>query len=140
MPKMSAYRRDFDETKYISFLIKDDELLEKYNEIWEKVRNSLKKEFDNEPVYNEKYLKAKIKSCNGKINTNFHNNKIPKEGSQLICLSVILIDSTFRTGKNYYLQVFLEEFKSVVKEKKMPEYIIYDIEISSDSDREDSDK
>ena len=30
---MSAYRRAFDETKYISFLIKDDELLEKYNEI-----------------------------------------------------------------------------------------------------------
>ena len=33
---MSAYRRDFDETNYISFLIKDDELLEKYNEIWGK--------------------------------------------------------------------------------------------------------
>ena len=33
LPKMSSYRRDFDETKYISFLIKDDELLEKYNEI-----------------------------------------------------------------------------------------------------------
>ena len=33
LPKMSAYRRDFDETKYISFLIKDDKLLEKYNEI-----------------------------------------------------------------------------------------------------------
>ena len=140
MPKMSAYRINFDETKYIYFLIKDDELLEKYNEIWENVRNSLKKEFDNEPVYNEKYLKAKIKSCNGKINTNFHNNKIPKEGSQLICLSVILIDFAFRTGKNYYLQVSLEEFKYVAKEKKMPEYIIYDIEISSDSDREDSDK
>ena len=28
-PKMSAYRRDFDETKYIPFLIKDDKLLEK---------------------------------------------------------------------------------------------------------------
>ena len=47
---MSAYRRDFDETKYLSFLIKDDELLAKYNEIWEKVNNSLKKEFDSEPV------------------------------------------------------------------------------------------
>ena len=35
-PKMSAYRRDFDETNYISFLIKDDELLGKYNEIWGK--------------------------------------------------------------------------------------------------------
>ena len=33
---MSACRRDFHETKYISFLIKDDELLEKYNEIWQK--------------------------------------------------------------------------------------------------------
>ena len=31
LPKMTAYREDFDETKYISFLIKDNELLEKYN-------------------------------------------------------------------------------------------------------------
>ena len=52
-------------------MIIDDELLEKYNEIWEKVKNSIKKEFDSEPVYNEKYLKVKIKSYNGKINTNF---------------------------------------------------------------------
>ena len=36
LPKMSAYRKDFDETKYMSFLIKDDELLEKYNETWKK--------------------------------------------------------------------------------------------------------
>ena len=43
---MSAHRRHFDETKYISILIKDDELLEKYNEIWENVQNSIKKEFD----------------------------------------------------------------------------------------------
>ena len=98
---MSAYRKEFDESKYISFLIKDDELLEKYNEIWEKVKNNLKKEFDSEPVYNEKYLKAKIKSYNGEINTNFHDNKIPKEVSQYICLSVTLIDSVFRTAKNY---------------------------------------
>ena len=124
---MSAYRKYFDETQYISsFLIKDDELLEK--------------EFDSEPVYNEKYLKAKIKSYNGKINTNFHDNKIPKESSQFICLSVILIDSVFRTGKNYYPQVFLKECKYVVKEKKIPKYIIDHIEISSDSDRENSDE
>ena len=36
----------------------------------------------------------------------FYNNKIPKDGSQFICLSVILIDSVFKTGKNYYPQVF----------------------------------
>ena len=98
-------------------MIKDDELFEKFNEIWENVKNSIRKEFESKLVYNEKYLKAKTKSYNGKINTNFQNNKIPREGSQFICLSVILIDSVFRTGKHYYPQVFLEECKYVVKEK-----------------------
>ena len=37
----------------ICFFIKDDELLEKYNEIGEKVENSTKKKFDSEAVYNE---------------------------------------------------------------------------------------
>ena len=61
-----------------------------------KLKLVLKKEFAKEPVYNEKCLKAKIKSYNWKIKTNFYNNKIPKEGSQFICLSIILIDSVFR--------------------------------------------
>ena len=109
LPNMSAYRRDFDKTKYNSFLINDDELLKKYNEIWEKVKNSIKKEFGSEPVYNEKYQKTKIKSYNGKINTNFHNSKIPKKSPKFICLSESLIDSVFRTSKSYYPQVLLEE-------------------------------
>ena len=82
LQKMSAYRRDFDKTKYMSFLVKDEKLLEKYNEIWKNVSNIIPKIFDRNPVYNEKYIKTKIKSYNGKINTNFHNNKIAKEGSQ----------------------------------------------------------
>ena len=65
---------------------------------------------------------------------------MPKEDSKYICLSVILIDSVFRTGKNYYPQVFLEECKYVVKEEKIPKYIIEDIEVSSDSERENSDE
>ena len=83
-----------------------------------KVKSILKKKFDSEPVYNEKYLKAKIKSYNGKINTNFHNSKIPKEVSQFIFLLVVLNDYVFRTGKNYYPQVFLEEYKYIVIEKR----------------------
>ena len=54
-------------TKYMSFLIKDDKLLEKYNEIWEKVKNIIKKEFDSEPVYKEKYLKAKLNTITEKL-------------------------------------------------------------------------
>ena len=33
LPKMSAYRRYFDKTKCMPFLIKDEKFLEKYNEI-----------------------------------------------------------------------------------------------------------
>ena len=58
----------------------------------------------------------------------------------IYCLSVILIDFVFRTGKNYYPQVFLEEYKYVVREKKIPEYVTDEIGISLNSDREDSDE
>ena len=82
--------------------------IEKYNEIWKKISNIIQKEFDSKSVYNEKYLKTKIKSYNGKINTNFHNYKIPKEGCQCICQSVILIDSVYRKDKNYYPQKLMQ--------------------------------
>ena len=36
-PKMSAYRRDLDKTKYMSFLIKDEKLLVKYYGIWKQI-------------------------------------------------------------------------------------------------------
>ena len=104
----------------------------KYNKIWKKVSNIIEKEFDSKPVYNEKYLKTKIKSYNGKINRNFHNNKIPRKGCHCICLSVILIDSVYRKDKSYYPQVFFEECKYVVKQKKMSKSITDNIEVSSD--------
>ena len=56
-----------------------EKLLAKYNDIWKKVSNIIKKELDSKPVYNEKYLKTKINYYNGKINPNFQNNKIAKK-------------------------------------------------------------
>ena len=50
-----------------------------------------------------------MKYFKGKIKTNFLNNKIPKEDSQDISLSVILIESVFRISKKFCPQVFLEE-------------------------------
>ena len=45
LPIMIAYRKYLDETKYMSFLIEDDESLEIYNEIWGKLSNNTKKNF-----------------------------------------------------------------------------------------------
>ena len=55
---------------YISFLIKDDELLEKYNEIWDKVTYTIGKELYSNPVFYKKYLRANEKSFSRKMNTN----------------------------------------------------------------------
>ena len=44
-----------------------------------KLKKASKKKIDSERVYNEKYLKAKIKFYNEKIKTNFHNNKYQKK-------------------------------------------------------------
>ena len=51
-----------------------------------------------------------------------------------------MLDSIFKAGKNYYPQLFLEEFKYVIKEKKIDNYITDDVEISSDSDEDNSDE
>ena len=47
------------------------ELLEKYNKILKEVKNSIKKRFDSEPIYNRKYVKAKTKSYERKIKRDF---------------------------------------------------------------------
>ena len=84
----------------MSFLIKDDELSENYNQIWEKVPSkkkttTIKKDFDSDPVYKENYLKAKIKFYKRKIATNFHNNEVPKEGSKFKDISNLFVYQQF---------------------------------------------
>ena len=81
-------------------------MLEKYNKIWNKVSKVIEKRFDSVPIYNNKYLKTKIKSYKGKVNTNFHDDKVPKNGSHYICLSVILINFVFKRMKTSILKCF----------------------------------
>ena len=52
---MNAYVKYFDKnTKYMNFLGNDEEILEKYNKIWDEIKNLFNKNFDSEPVYNDK--------------------------------------------------------------------------------------
>ena len=126
---MSGYTKSFDEIKCTSSWMEDDELLGKYD---------YKIGYDNETVYNGKYLQTKTKFYNDKVNTIFHTEKVPKEDSHCIYVSIILIESAFKASENYYLKVFLEECKYIVtQEKKINKYINNEI-FSNDSDKEDS--
>ena len=71
LPKTSVYVKSYDgQTKWMYFLIESDDLLEKYNTIWDKLSADIKKEFDSEPIGNKNFWKTKIKS-NGDEVTDF---------------------------------------------------------------------
>ena len=42
-------------------MIEDDHILVKYNEIWNKIKKTLNIKFHSMPVYDEKYIKGKVK-------------------------------------------------------------------------------
>ena len=51
----------------MSFVIKDDDVLDKYNEVWNKIKMKLNIKFYSMPVYDEKYIKAKVRESNAVI-------------------------------------------------------------------------
>ena len=85
---------------------------------------------NSEPVYNDKYIKTKIKIYNDRVYTNFQHNKIPKDYEYCACLPVILLDSIFvNLSKEYYPQKFLE-FKYEIKDKKILNKVNENLELS----------
>ena len=71
LPQISGYINYFENgSKNMSFLIKDDEVWEKYGNIWHVIKNKLSIKFHSEPIYEQKYLKAKVSEFDGVIKTN----------------------------------------------------------------------
>ena len=94
---MSGYIKYFENGgKSMSFVIKDNDVLDKYNEIWDKIKNKLNIEFHSMPVYDEKYIKAKVSEFNDVIKTNFLGDEIPKDSLYYTCIACITIDSVMR--------------------------------------------
>ena len=72
--------------KNMSFAIKDDDVLDKYNEILDKIKGKLNIKFHSKPVFDEKYIKVKVRELNGVIKTNFLGDEMPKENEHYICI------------------------------------------------------
>ena len=79
LPQMSGYIKYFENGgKNMSFLIKDDEVWDKYDKIWDVIKDKLGINFHSESVYEYKYLKAKVGEFDGVSKTNFLGNDVPK--------------------------------------------------------------
>ena len=121
LPQMSGYIKYFESGgKNMSFKIENESVYLKYNEIWNKIKSILNVEF---PIYDDEYIKTKVKTFNNTINTLFSGYEIPKERNQYICISAICIDSVLRVDKKNYLQVYLEQCKYKIRKRKLVDFI-----------------
>ena len=125
--------------KNMTFVTDDEKIYEKYNEIWEVIRNLLKADFTVGPVRDDIYLVAKLKIFNKINRTTFNdNNYIPIERNYYICIPSIDIGSVLKIDKRVYPQAYLEQCKYKLKKRKHVNFI--DDEIIDDDDDDDDDE
>ena len=132
---MNGYIKYFENSgKNMSFSIKDDNALDKYNKIWDKIKEKLNIKFHSMLVYNETYIRAKVREFDSKIKTNFLGDETPKENMHYTCIAWITIDSVMRMDKKYYPQVYLEQCKYRWKKIQMSRFINTELESESESE------
>ena len=68
LPQMTGYIKYLENGgKNMFFAIKDDDVLDKYNEIWGILKETLNFKFRSTPIYDEKYIKVKVRELKKKL-------------------------------------------------------------------------
>ena len=124
--------------KNMSFVTNDEEIHEKYNEIWEVVRKLLKLKLTVGPVRDDKYIIAKLKIFNKINRTTFTDNAISIEKNLYTCIPAIDIDSILKIdNERVYPQAYLEQYKYKLRKRRVVNFIddeITDEELFSEND------
>ena len=108
LPQMSGYIKYFEDGgENMSFMIKNNGVLDKYDEIWGKIKDKINIKFHSMPVYDKKYIKAKVRELDRVIKTNFLDGKVLKGNEHCTCIAWVTIDSVMRMEKKNYPQVYL---------------------------------
>ena len=140
LPQMNGYIKYFgDGGKNMPFVTDDEKVYEKYDGIWNVVKELLKLKFAVGPLRIDKYISTKLKRFRKKNLATFNNNNIvPMEKNHYICIPAIYIDSVLKIDKKVYPQAYLEECKYKLKKRKLVSFIDSEI-IDDDSDGYDID-
>ena len=112
LPQMSGWIKYFENGgKNMNFKIEDDEVYIKYNSIWNKIKELLGGiKLYIEPIYDESYIKTKVKTFSNTIKTLFDGDKIPEERIEYVYIPCISIDFVLKVDKKNYPQVYLVFF------------------------------
>ena len=131
LSQMSGYIKYFEnDSKSMLFKIKDEDVYLKYNEIWNKIKSILNVKLHSQPIYDEKYIKTKVKT--------FSSDEISKEKNHYVCIPAVCIDSALRVDKKNYPQVYLEQCKYKIKKRELVSLIYNEVDLSSNNS-DDSD-
>ena len=137
LPQMNGYTKYFENGgKNMSLLIKNSEVWEKYEEIWNVIKNELNIKFYSQPIYKNKYLKVQVRGFDGNIKTNFLGNDLPNENTYYTCIACITIESVLKMNKKNYPQAYLVECKYKVKKVNTPRFKNTEFESNSEPDVE----
>ena len=111
LPQISGFIKHFENGgKNMSIKIEDDEVYVKYNQVWNKIKPLLGGiKFYSEPIYDDSYIKTKVKTFSDAIKTLFSGDEIPKERVEFACIACISVDSVLQIDKKNYPQVHLEQ-------------------------------
>ena len=81
-------------TTYV-FQYNNEKLLEKYKAIWTKIEDLKIIELNALPVYDERYMKTKIRKFDDKVYTNFRGLNVLKDDTECEYFTVISIEFLF---------------------------------------------
>ena len=84
------------------YLLTDDEkLFEEYKTIWTKIEDLKGIELNALPVYDNRYIKTKLRTYGDKVHTNFRSLNMPEDGVECESFKIISIDSLLVYEKKY---------------------------------------
>ena len=131
MSKMSGYVQTFkvkdgDQdkiNKLMPFWIDDEKLLEIYKALWTKIEDSQNIKLNALPVYDDRYIKTKIRTYGYKVYTNLRCLNVPEDNIEWESFTVIFVDSLLIYENEYYLQVYLENCVYKIVSRQMTDYL-----------------
>ena len=87
----------------MSFKLEDNSVYLKYDEIWNKIKELLGGlKLYSEPIYDDSYIKTKVKTFSEMIKTLLDGDKVPKERIECLCIACISIDSVLKIDKKFF--------------------------------------
>ena len=101
----------------MSSSIDDENLLEEYKAIWTKIEDLKNIQLNALPVYDDRYIKTKIKTYDDQIYISFRGFNMPGDDIESEYFTVIYMDSSHVYDEKYYLQVFQKNFVYKVVDK-----------------------